>query len=80
MRSGILFEATCLDGRTKQSLTHIYTCGLYRPPSAITEKERRNLVPPDFEVDMESYVCTHDKDVKLCREQTAKYKATDRQL
>ena len=42
-----------------------------KPQSRMTEKERRDLVPPDFEIYMESYVRAHDKVVKLCREQTA---------
>mmetsp|Transcript_3588 Transcript_3588/g.6548 ORF Transcript_3588/g.6548 Transcript_3588/m.6548 type:complete len:243 (-) Transcript_3588:74-802(-) len=52
MRSGILFE-TCLDGRTKRSLTpHVQA--VYRHPKTMTEKDRRDLVPPDFKIYMES--------------------------
>jgi hypothetical protein len=44
---------------------------VYKPPSRITEKERRDVVPPNFEIYMESFVRAHDKVVKLCRDQTA---------
>jgi hypothetical protein len=44
---------------------------VYKPPSTLTEKERRDLLPQNVELYMESYIRAHDKVVKLCREQTA---------
>jgi hypothetical protein len=43
---------------------------VYKPPSVLTKKDRHDLVPPNLELYMESYVRAHDNVVKLCREQT----------
>jgi hypothetical protein len=48
---------------------HEHMKKVYKPPSPLTKKKRKRLVPKEYHLPMESMVRAHENVLRLCREQ-----------